>query len=166
MALSELVNQGYVKHIVSTNVDGLHVHSGVSGENLSELHGNAYLEKCWDCGEKYLRSFDATSRRLIVGNARDHLTGRKCTKCGGELRDSIINFGENLPEDEFKKAQKNSGKADLALVLGTSMRVRPACELPLMCHNNDGNFVLVNLQKTPCECIPIFLIFLLIFFLL
>ena len=28
----------------------------------------------------------------------DHRTGRKCALCGGVLLDSIINFGESLPE--------------------------------------------------------------------
>ena len=26
-----------------------------------------------------------------------HITGRNCDKCGGDLLDSIINFGEKLP---------------------------------------------------------------------
>ena len=36
-----------------------------------------------------------------------HVTGRKCDdpQCGGSLMDTIINFGENLPEG--KGARKN-----------------------------------------------------------
>ena len=36
----------------------------------------------------------------------DHTTSRQCDdpQCRGELDDSIINFGENLPEGELKKA--------------------------------------------------------------
>ena len=33
------------------------------------------------------------------------VVGRKCDdpKCGGDLADTIINFGENLPESEFAR---------------------------------------------------------------
>lgn len=39
MAISELCSRGIVKSVVSTNVDGLHMRSGVPSEILSELHG-------------------------------------------------------------------------------------------------------------------------------
>ena len=51
MALLALVEAGKVKHIVSQNVDGLHLKSGLSRENLSELHGNMFMEKCEKCGK-------------------------------------------------------------------------------------------------------------------
>jgi mono-ADP-ribosyltransferase sirtuin 6 len=37
------------------------------------------------------------------------------------LRDSIINFGENLPEDELNKALDHAEKADVCLVLGKTL---------------------------------------------
>ena len=51
MALVGLVEAGVVKHIVSQNVDGLHLKSGLSRDNLSELHGNMFMEKCEKCGK-------------------------------------------------------------------------------------------------------------------
>lgn len=65
--------------------------------------------------------------------------------------DSIINFGENLPEKELTNAVRESKEADLSIVMGTSMRVRPACELPTYGKKNGGKMVIVNLQKTPCK---------------
>lgn len=55
MALVALVEAGRVKHIVSQNVDGLHLKSGLPRANLSELHGNMFMEKCEKCG-KYVPS--------------------------------------------------------------------------------------------------------------
>lgn len=82
--------------------------------HLAELHGNMNLETCKKCHAKYLRDFDTDSDRS------DHYTGRRCDKpeCRGRLRDSIINFGEDLPEDELTKAFDHAEKADVCLVLG------------------------------------------------
>jgi hypothetical protein len=64
--------------------------------------------------------------------------------------DSIINFGESLPLEELKKAEIESRAADLAIVLGTSLRVSPACDLPLMIRP-EGKLCICNLQKTPFD---------------
>lgn len=53
-----------------------------------------------------------------------------CVLCGGVLVDSIVNFGEDLPEDTLKTAFENADKADLCLVLGSSLTVTPACKVP------------------------------------
>lgn len=147
MALVEMQRKKMLGFVVSTNVDGLHRRAGTKAEQMSELHGNCYKELCSKCGKEYLRTFDVTQHR------RDHKTGRNCEKkgCSGYLMDSIINFGENLPEKELSKAVEHSKKSDLALVLGTSMRVQPACELPHKVVKNNGNMVIVNLQKTPYD---------------
>ena len=45
----------------------------------------------------------------------DHTTSRKCDdpSCKGQLLDSIVNFGESLPEVEFKKAFDHAQKVCL-----------------------------------------------------
>ena len=69
---------------------------------LFELHGNSNLERCDKCGHEYLRDF-----RCSVG-LRNHLTGRKCddVRCGGNLKDTIIHFGETLPIGMFTTTYK------------------------------------------------------------
>jgi len=89
MALAEMVKKGLVRHIASTNLDGLHRRSGIAWENLSELHGNSFVEKCVDCGAVYERQED------VGGGNLDHSTGNLCDdeECMGDLQDNIINFG-------------------------------------------------------------------------
>jgi len=147
MALVKLLEKKKIIHyVVSTNVDGLHRRSGIKSEQLAELHGDIYLEYCIQCKKEYLRTFDVTKTR----KQDERLTGRLCQdkKCNGKLRDSIINFGENLPEKELKNASDHSVKADLTIVLGSSMRVQPACNLPSYSYEKGGKFMIVNLQKT------------------
>eukprot|EP00475_Leptophrys_vorax_P041205 TRINITY_DN7774_c0_g1_i1.p1 TRINITY_DN7774_c0_g1~~TRINITY_DN7774_c0_g1_i1.p1 ORF type:complete len:583 (-),score=178.36 TRINITY_DN7774_c0_g1_i1:60-1787(-) len=144
MALVQLEKEGIVKFVVSTNVDGLHRRSGLPAEKLSELHGNTYLEICTKCGKEYLRT------QTVGSGRRDHLTGRKCDddSCKGNLRDSIINFEEKLPEHELERTYIEAKKSDLAIVLGSSMRVQPANLFPSFATENGGKLVIVNLQKT------------------
>jgi NAD-dependent SIR2 family protein deacetylase len=144
MALVQLEKEGVIKFVVSTNVDGLHRRSGLPADKLSELHGNSYLEICTKCGKEYLRS------QTVGSGRRDHLTGRRCDdeSCRGNLRDSIINFEEKLPEHELEKTYMEAKKSDLAIVLGSSMRVQPANLFPSFATENGGKLVIVNLQKT------------------
>jgi len=73
MALVGLLSAGHVSHVVSQNVDGLHLRSGVPRERLSELHGDVFMEACEQCGTEYFRPF---SEMPTVGF---RLTGRTCT---------------------------------------------------------------------------------------
>ena len=143
-AITHLVKKDIVKYVVSTNLDGLHRRSGLDEDHLAELHGNSYREVCATCGKEYLRGFDVYK---TVDDYRTHITGRKCS-CGGPLKDTIIHFSENLPERDLKLSIDHSNKADLAIVMGTSMKVSPACNLPLKAVNRGGKMCIVNLQKT------------------
>jgi len=111
-------------------------------KKIAELHGNVYKETCPGNCKTYFRPFNVTK------NARQRFTGRLCEVCGKRLKDSIVNFGESLPADELFKAERHSTKADVSLVIGTSMRVSPACNLPGLCK---GPLVILNLQKTPFD---------------
>jgi NAD-dependent SIR2 family protein deacetylase len=113
-ALVELQRRGILKCLVSQNCDGLHLRSGMNSAHLAELHGNMNLETCKKCKARYLRDFDTDM------DHDDHTTGRRCDKpaCRGKLMDSLIHFGENLPEDELNKAFDHAEKADVCLVLG------------------------------------------------
>ena len=147
MAMVKLHKEGLVKFTVSQNVDGLHLRSGIPSHELAELHGNTNLEKCTTCGAKYLRDFATrTSRRV-----HDHLTGRFCdnTQCRGSLVDSIINFGENLPTEELEKSYEEAMKCDLIIVLGSSLQVYPAADIPATVVQRKQKLVICNLQKTP-----------------
>ena len=147
MAVVKLHKEGLVKFTVSQNVDGLHLRSGIPSHELAELHGNTNLEKCTTCGAKYLRDFNVRTARLV----HDHKTGRFCDnpKCHGPLVDSIINFGESLPSYELEESYRQAKKSDLIIVLGSSLRVNPAADIPAVAVRRKQKLVICNLQKTP-----------------
>ena len=149
MALVELERKGFLKYLVSQNVDGLHRRSGFDPEKLAELHGNTNLEICGKCKKKYMRDFRCRTAQKVL----DHITTRKCDNpnCKGDLYDSIINFGENLPEKELNDSFAHAKEADLCLAMGSSLRVTPAANIPELVGERKKNLVIVNLQKTPLD---------------
>ncbi|KAI8963291.1 DHS-like NAD/FAD-binding domain-containing protein [Daldinia sp. FL1419] len=150
MALVELQNQGLLKYLISQNCDALHRKSGILPDKISELHGNNNREYCKDCGKEYLRDFRAVAS--YEKTVYDHRTGRKCAQCGGVLLDSITNFGEALFEEPLKLARSHAKKADLCLVLGSSLTVSPANGIPEIVGSRKGSkLIICNLQDTPID---------------
>lgn len=49
--------------MVSQNVDGLHLRSGVPRDKLAELHGNCFAERCPSCKKEYIRDFEIETVR-------------------------------------------------------------------------------------------------------
>jgi len=150
MALVELQSRGIVKFLISQNCDGLHRKSGIPPTSIAELHGNRNLERCSKCGKEYLRDFDATASYIF--SVHDHRTGRKCVVCDGDLLDSIINFGDNLPQQQLDAAWSNTKQSDLFIVIGSSLTVAPASHMPeYVGKNPKANLVICNLQNTPLD---------------
>jgi NAD-dependent SIR2 family protein deacetylase len=147
MALVELARRNLLHFVVSQNIDGLHLRSGLPSDMLAELHGNSNLEICQKCHTKYLRDF----RTRTANKVHDHATNRKCTKCGSTLHDSIINFGEDLPKYELQTSFEHAQRADVCLVLGSSLRVTPAADIPERVGERGGKLIIGNLQSTPFE---------------
>jgi len=70
------------------------------------------------------------------------------------LLDSIVNFGEDLPAPALSSALANAKKADLCLVLGSSLMVSPANSIPELIvkgRGKGGKLAICNLQPTPLD---------------
>ncbi|XP_014894464.1 NAD-dependent protein deacylase sirtuin-6 [Poecilia latipinna] len=149
MALLGLQRAGYLKYLISQNVDGLHVRSGFPRDKLSELHGNMFVEECEKCGRQYVRE-------KVIGVMGLKPTGRYCEvvrsrglrACRGKLISTILDWEDALPDRDLNRADDASRRADLALTLGTSMQIKPSGDLPLLTKRKGGKVVIVNLQPT------------------
>ncbi|APC49996.1 NAD-dependent protein deacylase [Virgibacillus halodenitrificans] len=133
--LADLEKQGYVKSIITQNVDGFHQQAG--SKNVAELHGTLQTVHCQSCGEVY--------------SSQEYVDKEYYCTCGGILRPSIILFGETLPQDAFQFALEESRKSDLFIVLGSSLSVTPANQFPLIAKEMGAKLVIINREKTPFD---------------
>lgn len=149
MSMVELMEKGFLKHIISQNTDGLHRKSGIPADKISEVHGNRNKEECMKCGREFMRDFAVRNAK----GTKEHKTGRKCDdpKCKGDLKDTIINFGENLREDILDTGYAHGSEADVMLCVGSSLRVNPAADMAALTAQRGGNLVIINLMKTPLD---------------
>ena len=74
-----------------------------------------------------------------------------CGACGAAFKPDITFFGEALPEAALAAAVAQARRADLMLVLGTSLTVYPAAALPEQTLRAGGQLVIVNAQPTPLD---------------
>jgi len=145
--LKKLVDENIMKFVISTNCDGLHLRSGLDQSKLVEIHGNTNKERCDKCKSEYFRD---ESVRNHSNDVHGHGTVRMCAKCGGQLNDTIINFGENLYQKDVQAAYDNARKSDLMLVLGSSLRVS-VWAVDEVAENPNARVVIINLQTTPFD---------------
>lgn len=149
LALLGLQRAGYLKYLISQNVDGLHVRSGFPRDLLSELHGNMFIEECEKCGRQYVREKVIGVMGLKpTGRYCDFVRSRGLRACRGKLISTILDWEDALPDKDLNKAEDASRRADLALTLGTSMQIKPSGDLPLLTKRKGGKLVIVNLQPT------------------
>jgi NAD-dependent deacetylase len=113
--IAELEKDFEVK-VVTQNVDDLHERAGST--NIIHLHGEL----------KKVRS--TLDPNLIYEWEKEVSPEDRCEK-GSRLRPHIVWFGEILNEDHLFTARKYAVEADYCIVVGTSMAVYPANEIPL-----------------------------------
>ena len=67
--------------------------------------------------------------------------------------DTIVNYGEPLPRAIIASNLQQSDAADLCLVMGSSLNVTPAADVPTLVKINSksSQLVIVNLQETSMD---------------
>lgn len=134
LAFAELEKRGLIKAIITQNVDGLHQKGG-SGRVL-EIHGSLGSASCLHCSRR-------VAIEAVVGDLKEGLLPPLCLDCGEPLKPDVVLFGEPLAPD-YTEALEEARRADLIMVVGSSMQVSPANELPSMCEN----LVIINRAPT------------------
>ena len=99
--------------VVTQNVDNLHERAGST--NIIHLHGE--LTKARSVKDEYT-TYDIGYNDINLGDKAPD---------GGQLRPFIVWFGESVPE--LGRAAKEVEKADILIIIGTSLNVYPAAGL-------------------------------------
>lgn len=68
MALKALLDSGHIKYIISQNIDGLHLRSGVARKHLAELHGNMFIENCDKCRRFAFKCFFILKYHVVISS--------------------------------------------------------------------------------------------------
>ena len=141
-ALSALEQAGPLKAVITQNIDGLHQKAG--SRRVIEIHGSPHVHYCLRCAGVRL-PYGAVAPLVAAGRLP------LCPKCGRPLKPAITFYGEPLPLEARRGAFEELQSADLLLILGTSLRVNPAAELPRVTLARGGGLVIVNRTPTPLD---------------
>ena len=137
-ALAQLEDRGWVRAVITQNIDQLHERAGT--RELVEVHGSIRTSSCLDC--RTVVPFDQVVTLLPVP---------QCPNCGRVLKPDVVMFGELLPAAQMARAEKLAREAGLMLVVGSSLEVYPVAGLPLETLANGGVLAIVNRGTTPFD---------------
>ena len=139
LALSGLEKLGYLKTIITQNIDGLHQKAG--SNSVLEVHGTLNTLTCASCYTQF--EVKEYINPYIHEGKIPH-----CKNCGGILKPDAILFEEQLPKKTWIQVEKEINKCDLLIVLGSSLEVLPVARLPYQAVSKGAKLVIINNQET------------------
>lgn len=137
LALGDLERKGFLKAVITQNVDGLHQVAG--NVNVIEYHGNHRWLVCPSCSQR-----SAFTPALAEVEPYPH-----CEKCNRALKPDVVFFGEEIPVKKMIRASGEANSCGLMFIIGTSGLVYPAAEIPYMAKSKGAVIVEINVSSTP-----------------
>jgi NAD-dependent deacetylase len=141
-AVAELERRGIVRAVVTQNIDRLHAKAG---SEPIEVHGALDRGLCLRCAASV--SLDELVARADA--AEDGVP--RCAACGFQMKSGVVLFGEPLPVAAIEAAYEEAGRADLMLVIGSSLVVAPVSQLPGIVLGNGGTLAILTESETPYD---------------
>lgn len=142
LAVARLHTWGKLDVCITQNIDGLHQRAGLPDAKVIELHGTALWCYCLECGARYARG---DVQQLMESGDVDV---PQCDSCGGDLKSATVSFGQPMPERETAEAMRRSERADLFLVVGSSLVVYPAAHCPILAKRAGARVAILNRDAT------------------
>ena len=122
---------------ITQNVDDLLERAGLPAQQIYHLHGTITRDHCNHCQH---------SEQVSLAMPPDY---RFCPACQiGEMRPSVVWFGEALPDAEWQAADALCRDIDVLLVVGTSASVYPAAGLIQIAKRAGASIIIVNTQTS------------------
>lgn len=154
-ALGELEKLGFLKTVITQNIDNLHQEAG--NTKVIEVHGSATRFRCINCNNRETYSKENIketakkfSERLMNIKGADNISELiemfqdiipRC-ECGGIMRPDVVLFTEQVHDIHI--AFEEARKADCCIIVGTSGVVYPAAYIPQIVKSKGGILIEIN----------------------
>lgn len=156
LAFVDLYKLGFLKYLISQNIDNLHIKSGIPSEILAELHGNSSKMKCLVCDTRFLKQeieWDDHIHGKGYRAEKPRSNQPNCPHCEGRIISSVVNFNDPMPRREMEKSENHSRMCDVMLVVGSSLSVFPAANFPIIAKDSGALLIIINMGKTELDSI-------------
>ncbi|MFX0086693.1 MAG: NAD-dependent deacetylase [Candidatus Hodarchaeota archaeon] len=139
-ALAALEHEyGKLKTVITQNVDFLHSRAG--NTKVLEIHGSIQTYRCLGCGKEF--NYTEIDTFLVHSELPP-----RCSQCNGLIKPNTVLFGESLSSNVLKDARDEIIKADLLIVIGSSLLVYPAASLPSIAVETGAKLLIINFEPT------------------
>ena len=138
-AVAELERRGIVKTVITQNIDRLHSRAG--SDDVIEVHGSLDRGSCLRCSH-------TVSMDELCARADGAGDGVPRCDCGFQLKSGVVLFGEQLPIEAIEAAYDAAERADVMLVIGSSLQVTPVSQLPGVVLARGGQLAILTESET------------------
>ena len=143
-AIKRLADADRLAGVVTQNVDGLHLVSGLDDRQVAELHGNVRKSLCVDCAQVW-------DTETVLAWVEAGELDPACPDCGGMVKTATVMFGEILPQEEMEKAMEFLAVADAIIVVGSTVSVSPASDIVMYGGYLSLPIVIINQGPTEAD---------------
>jgi NAD-dependent deacetylase len=141
LALAELERRGFLRAVVTQNIDGLHERAG--SQDVVEVHGSIRTASCLACRTRVPFA--------DVVSALQDAAAPPCPECREILKPDVVMFGELLPVAAIDRTTSLARESALLLVVGSTLEVYPVAALPDDTLAAGGKLAIVNRGPTPYD---------------
>jgi NAD-dependent deacetylase len=139
LALASLERAGILKAVITQNIDGLHQRAG--SQQVFEVHGTIETIHCPHCQ----RRWPSLDFKTIL---EEDGAMPRCPKDQTVLKPDVVLFEEALPQHVWQESEAHCVRADVMLVVGSSLEVYPAGYIPGFAAGHGASVIVANLSPT------------------
>ncbi len=139
-------------HLVTQNIDGLHLRAGATPARTSCIHGDASFVRCaGSCADGKLPLPDMGVRDAATPFTQADRATLSCPRCGGWLRPHVLWFDECYDEENYRMqtALRAASRAALLVVVGTSGATNLPMQIGEIAFRRGIGMVDVNPEENP-----------------
>ena len=137
--VAELQRRGIVKALITQNIDRLHSRAG--SDEVIEVHGSLDRGYCLRCSH-------TVSMDELCARADGADDGVPRCDCGFQMKSGVVLFGEQMPMEAIEAAFDAAERADVMLVIGSSLQVTPVSQLPGVVLARGGRLAILTESET------------------